>query len=305
VALVVPLETAKDRSGLAPTGAQLARDRYVRGSMSLPPYKAIRAEEELLNEELYQALRPKVIEFIDRLQGATTAEEWVYLHRDLFIEFGARQDAVDEVLPAAKSEIAIGIRELARQEPKPIEELRKRQEILDRLKRQELVAEASQHVLRQIGDAFAWPALRYDRLAISSLGEGHRVGRLASGMGRDAEVIELGRLWDEEGVFAIHNDLTNCLRYGDLTAIRPKDDGTLDIQLIELKAGPTPEDTPQMLRLERVTELLREGRQLTEDGVVVHLTLVPAPYQTYLSALPDLIATARAEGHAWCGRTNV
>jgi hypothetical protein len=266
--------------------------------VSLPPKRVLQAEERLLNEELYQALRPRIIEFVERLQRAATTQEWVYLHRDLLIEFGARQEAIDELLPTAKSETATEMRELARHDPKPIGELTKRQEILERIGRQELVAEATQHTLRQIGDGIAWRALRYDRRAISILGDGQRVGRLASGVGLDAEITELGRLWEEEGVFAIHNDLTNCLRHGDLTAIRPKD-GTLDVQLIEVKAGARPEDTPQMRRLERATELLREGRRLTEEGDVLHVTLVPAPYETYLPLLPDLITTAHAEGHAW------
>jgi hypothetical protein len=233
------------------------------------------------------------------LQRASTTGEWVYLHRDLLIEFGARQQAIDETLPAAKATVATAMRELARREPKPIEALKNRQEILERIKRQELVATASQHTLRQVCDGIAWRALQYDRRAFTILGEGHRVGRLASGVGFDAELFELSRLWEEEKVFAIHNDLTNCIRRGDLTAIHPQDDGTTDVKLIEVKAGPRPEESPQMRRLEDATRLLQEGRLLTDEGVVLHLTVVPAPYQTYLSALPDLIARAHREGHAW------
>ena len=155
----------------------------------------------------------------------------------------------------------------------------------------------SQHTLRQVGDGIAWRALRYDRGALTILGEGERVGRLAQGIGHDAELAELGRLWEEEGVFAMHNDLTNCLRHGDLTALRERDDG-LDVTLIEVKAGQRPDDTPQLQRLERATSLLREGRQVTDEGVI-HVTVVPAPYETYLSVLEELIATARAVGHAW------
>ena len=124
----------------------------------------------------------------------------------------------------------------------------------------------SQHTLRQIGDGIAWRALRYDRRAFTILGEGERVGRLAHGVGRDAELAELGRLWEEESVFAIHNDLTNCLRRGDLTALRERDAG-LDVTLIEVKAGARPEETPQLQRLERATELLRQGRQVSDAGV--------------------------------------
>jgi hypothetical protein len=264
--------------------------------MSLPNRDDLRAEERLLNEPLYRDLRPQAVEFIERVQRAATPADWVSLHRDVLIQFGARQDATDETLPQAKAQAAKEVGELARQTPKPIDELRAKQEILDRIKRQELVAKASQHTLRQIGDGIAWRALGYDRRAITILGDGTRVGRLARGVGRDAELEELGRLWEQEGVFAIHNDLTNCLRHGDLTAIR-ESDASRDVTLIEVKAGPRPDESPQLERLARATELLREGRQV-QDGVVVHVTVVPAPYATYLELLPDLIGTARDVGFA-------
>ena len=268
-----------------------------RGRVSVPNPDQLRAEEQLLNEPLYRALRPRVREVVERLQRASAPEEWVYLHRDLLIEFGARQDAIDDTLPAARQQVRAEIRELAQREPKPIEAIRAQQEILERVGRQELVAKASQHTLRQVGDGIAWRALRYDRRAFTILGEGERVGRLARGVGRDAELAELGRLWEEEGVFAIHNDLTNCLRHGDLTALRERDGG-IDVTLIEVKAGERPDDTPQLQRLARATELLREHRQLG-DGDVLHVTVVPAAYETYLGILPDLIATARDVGFAW------
>jgi hypothetical protein len=192
-------------------------------------------------------------------QRAAAREEWVYLRRDLLIEFGARQDAADETLPQARQRMRDEVRELAQRTPKPLDEIRARQEILERVGCQERVARASQHTLRQIGDGMAWRALRCDRRAFTILGEGERVGRLAHGVGREAELAELGRLWEEEGVFAIDNDLTNCLRHGDLTALR-QGDGEIDVTLIEIKAGPRPEDTPQLQRLARATELLREGR---------------------------------------------
>jgi hypothetical protein len=265
--------------------------------VSVPRPHELAAEEQLLNEPIYRDLRSRVTPLVDRSQQARTAEEWVHLHRDLLVEFGGRQDASDETLPAARQQVRAEIRELARQAPKPIDAIRGRQETLERIGQQELVARASQHTLRQVGDGIAWRALRYDRRAFTILGDGERVGRLARGVGRDAELVELGRLWEEEGVFAIHNDLTNCLRHGDLTALRERD-GAIDVTLIEVKAGERPEDTPQMQRLARTTELLREGKQLN-DGVAVHVTVVPGQYETYLSCLPGLIATARKVGYAW------
>ncbi|HZS61070.1 MAG TPA: hypothetical protein VFA43_17475 [Gemmatimonadaceae bacterium] len=265
--------------------------------MSVPDEGAIAAEQQLLNEPLYQDLRPVVVGFADRLQRAAATEEWVSLHRDLLIEFGARQDAADQALPQMRQQMRREIRELARRTPKPLDEIRARQAVLERVGRQELVARASQHTLRQVGDGIAWRALHYDRRAFTVLGEEERVGRLARGVGREAELAELARLWEEEGVFAIHNDLTNCLRHGDLTALRQRD-GEIDVTLIEVKAGPRPGDTPQLQRLARATELLREGRHVNETGAV-RITVVPAAYETYLDFLTGLIGEARDTGYAW------
>ncbi len=265
--------------------------------MALPHQRELQAEEGLLNEPLYQDLRPRAVDFIERLHQAERPDQWFDLHRDLLIELGGRQAAIDATLPEARRRVRAEIRELAGRQPKPIDEIRAQQTILERVGRQELVAQAIQHTLRQIGDGIAWRALGYDRRAFTILGEGERVGRLAAGVGFDAEIDELGRLWEEEGVFAIHNDLTNCLRHADLTAIRSRED-CIDVTLIEVKAGPRPNDTPQMLRLDQATTLLREGRQATDQGIV-RITVVPTAYRTYLGILADLIATAHRDGFAW------
>jgi hypothetical protein len=141
--------------------------------------------------------------------------------------------------------------------------------------------------------------LRYDRRAITVLGQGERVGRLAGGVGGDAEIQQLGRLWEEEGVFTIHNDLTNCLRHGDLTAVR-YDNGGLDVQLIEVKASRAPGGSLQLKRLERATRLLQERRVPAEDGgSPIRVDVVPGPYRTFLTDLAPLIRAARWRGHAW------
>jgi hypothetical protein len=260
----------------------------------VPGAAELAAEQQLLNEELYHRAHAKVKGFIERLQAADSAQEYVELHRTLLAEFGARQDASEEVLPEIKSDAAAKIRALARQSPKPIPLITEQQQILDRVRRQERVARAVQHILREVGDGMAWRALRYDRKAFTILGDGQRVGRLAAGIGRDAEFAELGRLWEEEQTFAIHNDMTNCLRHGDLTAVRQT--GTQ----IDVKAGAS-RDAAQLERLERATTLLREGRLIDggNNGQPLQITVVPGVYETFLDALGPLVAKTRTQGYEW------
>jgi hypothetical protein len=77
-----------------------------------------------------------------------------------------------------------------------------------------------------------WRALRYNRPAIAILGTGTRVNRLAAEEGLLPELHEIERYWDR-GIFAIHNDLTTCLRHGDVTAITSRGN-----EIVEVKASP-------------------------------------------------------------------
>jgi hypothetical protein len=109
----------------------------------------------------------------------------------------------------------------------------------------------------------------------------------------------LANLWEEEGQSAIHNDMINCLRHGDLTAIREAG-GDVEVTIYEVKAGPSG-DKAQLRRLERATELLRTHLDPAggSDGGVLRVTPVPARYETFLSALPGLVERAKAVGFDW------
>ena len=111
---------------------------------------------------------------------------------------------------------------------------------------------------RAIADGLVWKALRYDRAAITILGDGTRVDRLADdGIGLQAELDQLGALWEQEHAFTIHNDLATILRHGDLTTIRPEV-GSVEIR--EVKATATPgANAPQTIRISTATTLINEG----------------------------------------------
>jgi hypothetical protein len=93
--------------------------------------------------------------------------------------------------------------------------------------------------------------------------------------------------------------MTNCLRHGDLTAIR-ETCAAVEVTIYEVKAGSS-HDEAQLRRLERATELLRTHLDATggSDGRVLRVTPVPVAYETLLSVLPDLIERAKAVGFDW------
>ena len=256
------------------------------------------AEERLLNEPIYKKARDKIEEFITRLQAAQSPGDYVDLHRSVLAHFIAYQETAAEAV-TQRMEIRRRIRELAREGPKPIGAIQEQQLLLDRVVSQETTLKAVHHLIRAVGDGIAWRALRYDRRAFTVLGEGERVGRMALGVGRDAELTVLANLWEKEGQFAIHNDMTNCLRHGDLTAIREAGD-EVEVTIYEVKAGPS-RDKAQLRRLERATELLRSHLDPTggSGGGMLRVTPVPARYETFLSTLPGLVERAKAIGFHW------
>ena len=196
------------------------------------------AEERLLNEPTYKGARDKIVAFVTRLQEASAAEDYVELHRSLLANFIAYQETADEAL-TQRMETRRRIRELAGEEPKPIEAIQEQQELLTRVGKQEITLKAVHHLIRAVGDGIAWRALRYDRGAFTVLGDGERVGRIAR-IGRDAELTALANLSEQEGRFAIHNDMTNCSRHGDLTAIREAD-GEVEVNRSSCGGAPRPD----------------------------------------------------------------
>jgi hypothetical protein len=146
------------------------------------------------------------------------------------------------------------IARLAKRRPKPVAELARESQYLTGSKRLEQIQLALQFLLRSIGDGLAWKALGYDRRAISVIGRGERVAWLSESVGWQAEIAALEHFWSR-GELAIHNDMTNCLRHGDLTVVSP---GRRTVELYEGKTAGK-EDPRQTERMEEVVATLGQG----------------------------------------------
>ena len=153
------------------------------------------------------------------------------------------------------------IEELAARTPKPIDDLRARQEELKQLKTADRVQVALAAHTRAIADGVVWKALGYDRAAITVLGRGTRVDRLADdGVGLQAELDKLAELSGREGTVTIHNDLATILRHGDLTTIDPER-RSVEIREVKATAQPGP-NAPQSVRLSEAIKLINDGAAL-------------------------------------------
>jgi hypothetical protein len=253
--------------------------------------KLVAAELRILRDPIYGQERPHVLELVTRLQRAETPKDYFDLHFKLLSRLRARQQILGELKERA-ADIHRRIASLAKDRDANREELEREQRSLELTRHQQDVQSALRFALLSVGDGLAWRALNYDRTGITVLGEGNRVAWLADKDGFDGEVQVIADYWDQ-GVFALHNDTTTCIRHGDVTAIRPQ-----GREVIEVKRGHKPGDSPQMRRLEAATTLLNTGRHDDGKGRLRAVVEVPTPYRTGLANLRGLFARARRTGYA-------
>jgi hypothetical protein len=256
--------------------------------------KTLAGELEILGDGLYRNERPIILELIRRLQAARSPDDYMELQLKLIGRARARQQMADE-LRGEKRRLRADLAQLVNQEPKPLSDMKELQHQLDVRDRQRQVSEALRWILTWIGDAMAWKLLGFDRGAITILGQGNRVARFADPGGFDAEVVAMEKEW-KAGRLAIHNDLTSCLRTGDLTVV---DQQERSVSIVEVKLskelGP---DSPQMKRMEDATTLINQGRIERSGAPPLNIHRIQLPYRTYLANLRDLVARAQREGYA-------
>lgn len=145
--------------------------------------------------------------------------------------------------------------------------------------------------LRTVGDGFAWTCFGYDRRVILALSRNESPGPM---YGKDGLPFELGaiqELWETKRHFALHHDLTNCLRIADLTEF------TADGKRLfhEIKAKPRT-DTRQLERAQAVVDAVNSGGVLPSSTGDSRLVELEEPYVTNLKPLNDLLQLAKRNG---------
>lgn len=81
------------------------------------------------------------------------------------------------------------------------------------------VYKAQRLAYKQIMDGIAWRYLNFDRASLRQVAEHNQTGYLTSGFINEASKAEY--ITNNSDAFVILNDLTNFLRYGDLTIVSP------------------------------------------------------------------------------------
>jgi len=254
-------------------------------SSGFPSKKQIEREIAILNTPTYVEARESFMELVRKLQQARTADDLRALQHELILDVNGRQKALGEVVAERRGKATAKIERLRTLEPKPKAELAEAQAILRGVKHANAVADALQHATRVLADGIVWRALDYDRSMISILGKEPPVARHADDKGFLAELAALDVVEAQPGVLAIHNDTTNCLRRGDVTAILERDGRRIAIPK-EVKAG-SGSAAKQVARIEEALGMIHSRR-----------FFVPIPLDTHLAQLAELISEAKATGYA-------
>jgi len=145
--------------------------------------------------------------------------------------------------------------------------------------------------LRTVGDGLAWRCFAYDRRVILALSRNFPAGPMYGKEGLPYELGRIMKLWENDHHFALHHDLTNCLRIADLTEITD-DGGRL---LREIKAKPHTEKK-QLERAQAAVDAIMHGGPLPGDRPDARLVELTEPYVTNLKQLGDLLDLAKRHG---------
>lgn len=182
------------------------------------------------------------------------------------------------------------LQDLTRRRPVPVDDVRHLQARDATRHAQDLRDAILLHQLRRIADALVWRLVGFDRRAMTILGDGVRVDRLALGPGFEEELRHIDALWRHTGAVAIHNDLTSCLRHGDLTVFKPPLPPDV-VCIAEVKVpGQQRGHRGQRERLEQRLRTLRLGHGVTSSGKSTEVRLLGLPYLTHLDVLTTTVA---------------
>lgn len=89
---------------------------------------------------------------------------------------------------------------------------------------------------RRLGDAYAWIVLGLDRNAIHSLGENARVAVSGQSDHGDVGLMAICEHLANQGWgFPLLHDVTDCLRIGDITFVKPEEDHSRALRTVEVK----------------------------------------------------------------------
>lgn len=152
-----------------------------------------------------------------------------------------------------------------------------------------------QRIERQIADGIAWRVLAYDRTMLRILTQKPHTGHMEISSAED-EITQAATRVVLTGDLVVVNDLTNYLRYGDLTAV-----GDEGVTIYEVKGGKGSAKSGrarrQQRKVEEAVEFIRRGFVNAEEGEKRILDLDTEPV-AHMQELGELVSQAISSGSA-------
>jgi hypothetical protein len=150
--------------------------------------------------------------------------------------------------------------------------------------------------VRDVADGIAWRALNYDRLAIKQLAMKPQTGALQFDA-LEAELSGAIAHAESSGDIVVINDLTNFLRFGDLTAV-----GGDEVKISEVKAGVgsarSGKAKRQRRKLKEKLDFLNTGVGVSPDGSPAVLLPTTVSARSHAAEVKQLLGQSTREGSA-------
>jgi hypothetical protein len=244
--------------------------------------------EGVLQHPRHEAAQQRLPELIVQLRQCSTVEEGYALEKALLDEVLTAETARSDFSRVVKRMRAGKLPQPGAPEPQSgldtsaIETWQLEHDVCERVARQ----------FRCVGDALAWRVFGFRRQHIIALCQNDPPGPMVPKQGLPAELaaIEEARA---QGRFAIHHDLTNCLRIGDITVFS-KEDGTATT--VEVKSNPAHFRTVQQQKIRAARDAVLRGSELPGRNPRTILYELDIPFRTHLDVLRTGTERAASEG---------
>jgi hypothetical protein len=127
--------------------------------------------------------------------------------------------------------------------------------------------------IKEIADGVAWRTLQHSRFKVRLLSQGMYSGHTWGKIGQSSE-IEVAQRVASQGSFVLVHDITNCLRVGDLSLIKPG--AEVDIYLAEIKANKI--ITPKSILKKTPSNTSKQEKRLIQAQVALSKKVFPAAH---------------------------
>ncbi|MEV7775904.1 hypothetical protein [Kitasatospora sp. NPDC086791] len=243
--------------------------------------------DDMLAHPRHLTLQPVLAHLIHQLRACDTTEGGVAFQNDLRDQLLAVEKDRDGFKRAAervrrgKAPQPGAPEPQSGRDPADLETWLFEQDVCERLSRQ----------LRTVGDALAWRVFNFHRPFVLALARNDPPGPMYGKAGLPAELDFIDRAWKQDGAFALHHDLTNCLRIGDATVFDSESPRT-----VEIKTNPKKTKPVQLRRINEARAAVLHGGPMPGGPAAEVLYDLDLPLKTHLDILRTAANRAHTEG---------